>query len=178
MSRRNSEYERKERDAYQTPAWVAEALLPHLPDQTHPIWEPACGEGNIVRVLADAGYPIYASDIVDGEDFFEAKTTHDCLGIVTNPPFDNAPVFIQHAIDVMMTRQGFVAMLVPSDFSYAKSRRNLFADCPIFKRKIELTKRIVWFERDDGERPAPSENHCWLIWDWRHRGPATLAWAP
>src|SRR6516164_6694404 len=107
MSRVDSNYERKPNDAYQTPAWVVEALLPHLPDPTHKIWEPACGEGNIVRVLADAGYSVYASDIIDGEDFFEAKTAHDCTGIVTNPPYENAAVFIQRAIDIMMIRNGF-----------------------------------------------------------------------
>ena len=31
MSQRDSGYERKERDLYETPAWVTEALLPHLP---------------------------------------------------------------------------------------------------------------------------------------------------
>jgi hypothetical protein len=32
MSQRDSGYERKERDLYETPAWVTEALLPHLPE--------------------------------------------------------------------------------------------------------------------------------------------------
>jgi hypothetical protein len=31
MSQRESGYERKERDLYETPEWVTEALLPHLP---------------------------------------------------------------------------------------------------------------------------------------------------
>jgi hypothetical protein len=178
MSRRDSTYERKERDQYNTPDWVTQLLIPHLPDPTHKIWEPACGAGSMVRVLADNGYSVHASDIVDGESFFDAPTTHDCDGIVTNPPYTDCAVFIQHALDVMMPKYGFVCMLLPSDFSYAKSRRNLFADCPIFKKKIEIIRRIVWFERDDGKRPAPSENHAWCIWDWRHRGPPTLAWAP
>jgi len=31
MSQRDSGYERKERDLYETPAWVTEAVIPHLP---------------------------------------------------------------------------------------------------------------------------------------------------
>jgi hypothetical protein len=31
MSQRESGYARKERDSYETPAWVTAALVPHLP---------------------------------------------------------------------------------------------------------------------------------------------------
>jgi hypothetical protein len=166
MSQRDSGYARKERDEYNTPFWVAEALLPHIPPPPCKILEPACGEGNIVRVLADAGYNVHASDLIDGENFLECETTHGADGIITNPPYTDVDKFIQRAIDVMMPRNGFVCMLLSQDFSCAKSRRHLFADCPIFAKKVELTKRIVWFERPDGKRAAPSENHAWYIWAW------------
>ena len=177
MSRRDSEYDRQPNEAYQTPDWVLECAISHMP-WARKIWEPACGEGNLVRVLADHGFDVYATDKRDGEDFFEMKDPAGAAGIVTNPPFADSAVFIQHALDLMEPARGFVFMLLPGDYEFAKSRRNLFAECKIFKRKVELTKRIVWFERDDGERPAPSENHCWCIWDWRHRGLPTLMWAP
>ena len=45
MSQRDSGYERKERDLYETPEWVTEALLPHLPTIGEVVWEPACGGG-------------------------------------------------------------------------------------------------------------------------------------
>ena len=35
-----------------------------------------------------------------------------------------------------------------------------------------LTKRIRWLEDSNG---SPSFNHCWMIWDWQHRGPPSLA---
>ena len=46
--------------------------------------------------------------------------------------------------------------------------------CPAFARKVVLTKRIVWF---DGPKAAPSFNHAWYIWDWKHRGSPMLAYA-
>lgn len=170
MSRVDSNYERKPREAYQTPDWVVAALLPYIP-RGHKIFEPACGEGNIVRVLADAHYDVHASDIQDGEDFFAGNDAHGADGIITNPPYDNSAVFIQHAIDLMLPRNGFVCMLLAADYDSAKTRKHLFGDCPIFSRTIVLTKRIVWFEREDGKTAAPSENHRWFIWDWRHQGP-------
>jgi hypothetical protein len=178
MSQRDSGYARKERDEYNTPEWVIEALLPHIPLQGAKILEPACGEGNIVRVLADAGYHIHASDLIDGENFLDSDTNHGAHGIITNPPYTDVDEFVQHAIKLMMPVSGFVCMLLSQDWSCAKSRRHLFADCPIFAKKIELTRRIVWFERSDGKRAAPSENHAWYIWDWRLGSPPTMAWAP
>jgi len=58
---------------------------------------------------------------------------------------------------------GFLALLLPVDFDAAKSRRHLFADNPQFLAKIILTRRIVWFERSDGTREAPKENHAWFL---------------
>lgn len=178
MSRVDSNYERKDRDLYETPEWVTQALIPFLPDGGLKIWEPACGSGNIVRVLADNGYSVHATDAVDGEDFFKLENDYDCGGIVTNPPYSDSARFIRHAIDVMMFRGGFVAMLLPVDYDSAKSRRSLFAECPIFSTKVTLLKRIVWFERMDGKKAQPSENHAWFIWQWGHSGPPVLGWAP
>ena len=52
--------------------------------------------------------------------------------------------------------------------------KHLFADCAVFAKRVVLTKRIRWFEDSNG---SPSFNHCWMIWDRRHRGPPTLAYA-
>jgi hypothetical protein len=71
--------------------------------------------------------------------------------------------------------QGIVAMLLRTDFDHAKTRQHLFAKHAAFAKKVVLTKRIRWFEDSKG---APSFNHAWFIWDWRHSGPPTLAYGP
>jgi len=179
MSRVDSNYERKPQDAYQTPGWALECVLQHA-SWARKIWEPACGDGNLVRVLVDSGLfaEVYATDIKDGEDFFSFRDSRGCDGIVTNPPYTDSAVFIQHAIDLMMPVSGFVMMLLPNDYACAKSRKHLFAESQTFAKKIELTQRIVWFERDDNKRAAPSENHAWYVWSWRRPNPAGIAWAP
>lgn len=92
------------------------------------------------------------------------------------PSFD---VIREHAIQLMEPVKGFVAMLMRTDFDHAKSRAHLFANCPAFAKKVVLTKRITWFEPEPGAKgKSPSFNHAWFIWDWRHEGAPTLAYAP
>ena len=85
MSQRESGYERKERDGYETPAWVTRALLPHLP-ACRTIWEPAAGSGKMSRVLEDFAGTVISSDIANGQDFLSAQG-FDGDAIVTNPPY-------------------------------------------------------------------------------------------
>ena len=69
---------------------------------------------------------------------------------------------------------GFVAMLLRTDFDHAKSRQHLFGECASFWKKVVLTKRIKWFDGSDGQ---PSFNHAWYIWA-AHSGKPTLAYGP
>ncbi len=171
MAQRKSGYERKARDLYETPEWVSQVIVPHIP-QSKIIWEPACASGKMAEVIrAD-----YASDLVtkygdNGVNFLEttADDYPDVTAIVTNPPFNReAERFIRHSLALMRPRRGFVAMLLPVDFDSAKTRADIFGYCPAFHKKIVLTKRIVWFERDDGT-DNPSANHAWFLWDWSRR---------
>jgi hypothetical protein len=58
MSQRESGYERKALDQYETPSWVTLALVPHLPEINGVIWEPACGGGKMVAALRHAGFRV------------------------------------------------------------------------------------------------------------------------
>ena len=167
MAQRISGYDRKPRDLYETSEWVSQALLPHVPTG-NVIWEPACASGKMATVIkAD-----YATDLVttfgtSGVDFLATRldVVPYTTAIITNPPFNRAAErFIRHSLDLMSPVRGFVAMLLPVDFDSAKTRRDIFGNCPAFYKKLVLTSRIVWFEKDDGT-DNPSANHAWFIWD-------------
>src|SRR6516225_4456907 len=117
MSQRESGYERKERDLYETPAWVTEALLPHLPE-CRTIWEPAAGSGKMSRVLEGFAGTVISSDIAEGQDFLAADG-FDGDAIITNPPYGRsgklATRFIERALS-LTAPSGFVAMLLRTDF--------------------------------------------------------------
>ena len=171
MSQRESGYERKERDLYETPGWVTEALLPHLPSGLV-IWEPAAASGKMARILLAK----LATDI-DAHggnlDFLVQNMPYGINAIITNPPYEFAREFIERALHLTKP-VGLVAMLLRTDYDHAKTRQHLFGECRQFAKKIVLTRRIVWF---DGPNAAPSFNHAWYVWDWKNTGLPTIAYA-
>lgn len=176
MSQRDSGYERKERDLYETPEWVTLALVPHLPRQFEIVWEPAAGSGKMARALRTSDVQVLATDISEGLDFlaFTSPPVLDTAAIITNPPYALAQEFIEHALKLMHEAAGVVAMLLRTDFDHAKTRAHLFAKHQAFAKKVVLTKRIQWFDDSTG---SPSFNHAWFIWDWLHTGAPKLAYA-
>jgi hypothetical protein len=177
MSQRPSGYERKERDQYQTPAWVTNVLVPHIPNlASRRIWEPACGTGQMVRELQRHCADVHASDIEGGIDFLQRANDRGADAIITNPPYTSARAFIEHALALTKPHAGMVAMLLRTDYDHAVTRHHLFACCPAFAKKLVLTKRIVWFDRP-GKSKSPSYNHAWFVWNWAHEGPPVLAYA-
>lgn len=179
MSQRNSGYVREARDLYQTPAWVTHELLRVFPIPDV-VWEPACGYGKIVKELPCR---VFSSDIQPGIqhgkeiNFLSTLCVpfrvHGSIAIITNPPFDQAYEFCKHAIKLMEPHKGSVAMLLRCDFDHAKTRTDIFRDCPAFSKKLTLLRRIIWFERKGA---APSYNHAWFIWDWNHNGPPQIVY--
>jgi hypothetical protein len=185
MSQRDSGYARKDRDLYETPEWVTEALIPHLPRRPWSVYEPACGSGKMVRALESAlpratviGADIEPAPMFQRSDFVRDKRV-TCDAIVTNPTYKLAVAFVEHALRLTEPSQAMVAMLFRTDFDHAKLRQHLFGGCRAFAKKVVLTRRIVWFADGNGKpKAAPSFNHAWFIWDWRHCGPPTIAWGP
>jgi DNA polymerase I-like protein with 3'-5' exonuclease and polymerase domains len=177
-----SGYPRQELDFYPTEAWVTEALLSEVRFRGT-VWEPAAGDGAVVRVLEAAGYQVIASDIVGSGwgcraatelDFLAAQMLPaDVLSIVTNPPYGERGKwilpFIQRALSLTQPTGGMVAVLARNEYDSAKTRRALFSEPP-FASKIVLTKRPRWFQRREGD-VSPRHNYAWFVWDWQHAGP-------
>lgn len=72
-------------DLCQTPAYALEPLYPYI-KPNWVIWESACGECSLVNALRSGGYQVFASDIFNGQNFFEYQPSHFDM-ILTNPPF-------------------------------------------------------------------------------------------
>ena len=188
MSQRESGYERQERDLYETPAWVTEALLPHISRyRKDAVWEPAAGSGKMAAVLARHFDTVYQWDISDDNrsggivaDFLDFEEQPDGFqAIITNPPYEFAAEFCEQALRLTEPDGGMVAMLLRTDFDHAKSRTHLFRDNPAFAKKLVLMKRIAWFVEADGKpKASPSFNHAWYIWDWKHSGPPSIGYGP
>ena len=171
MSKHESGYSRVERDFYPTPSWVIDALTEHANLAGRCVWECACGDGRMAQALKAAGASVYLSDVVDRGycdellDFTSEQQPK--TNFVTNPPFGSrgklAELFIASGLR-RIPNHGLLALLLPNDFDFAKTRQRFFGDCACFAGKLVLTQRVVWFERSDGKKEAPKENTAWFLW--------------
>ena len=60
----HANHARQSEDYYATEPKATE-LLCELEKFSHDVWEPACGEGHMVKVLQSKGYNVRASDLID-----------------------------------------------------------------------------------------------------------------
>ncbi|OCK08645.1 MULTISPECIES: hypothetical protein [Thalassospira] len=139
------EWERPdENQFYPTPPEATEALLramPHLAGQK--IWECACGDGRLAKVLEFHGCKVICTDLIDrgygeGEVDFLATTRPRASKIITNPPFTLAQAFIEHAMRLHMEE---VWMLLKTNYYQAANRQGFKARIRP-KYKLELSWRI------------------------------------
>lgn len=99
--RRKGAYARAPADFYPTAEPLAEPL-PELEALGDRVWEPACGDGRLARVLEAAGIRVVATDLLawgyglEGRDFLRARRLLAPV-IVTNPPFSLWAEFAEHA---------------------------------------------------------------------------------
>jgi tRNA G10 N-methylase Trm11 len=76
---------------YPTPPEATRALL-SVEVFEGDIWEPACGDGAISKVLSEAGYQVVSTDLIDrgygagGHNFLKSDTPL-AKNIITNPPY-------------------------------------------------------------------------------------------
>ena len=91
------EHDRAEHDYYSTDPHALEIFLDKLKEdniELHKnIWEPACGELHLSKVLQNRGYNVFSSDLIyrGGEmkvqDFLTYNQANLGVDILTNPPY-------------------------------------------------------------------------------------------
>jgi hypothetical protein len=153
---------RKPADFYPTPPDVTQCLLDFLdlPSNTY-IWEPACGDGAMSKVLAEK-HNVRSTDLRDDSGFGEGgvdflQTEGQVDWIITNPPFKLAAAFIEHALSITPN----VAMLLKSQFWHARGRITLFEQYPP-SFVLPLTWRPAFLEAERGS--SPLMDVIWCVW--------------
>lgn len=155
---------RRENDFYPTQPEATRALLKAEAQYLgkYPrVWEPACGDGAIAKLLPGE---VVATDLIDRgygtqADFLKSEKLADA--IVTNPPFKLAAEFIEHA---WMMDVGYLALLLKAQYWHAKARINLWN---LWPPTIEY--RLTW-RLDFTGGGAPTMDCTWFVWC-RERGP-------
>ena len=170
---------REKNDFYPTPPSATEALL-RVEKFSGNIWEPACGDGAISRVLETAGYDVLSTDLVDrgyGEarrDFLlDWQTRAD--NIITNPPFKNSEEFAQQALRAAHYKVAFLCRLA---WLEGKERGRMFASTPLARVWVFSSRVTMARNGDKSLGSGGMVAFAWFVWDHSHSGPPTLGWLP
>ena len=168
-------------DFFPTPPWATRALCEWLRRQTSPstssCWEPACGDGAMVRPLAEYFVYVEATDCHDYGCGYEVRdflfpSYFSCDWIITNPPFRLGCDFALTAIQ--RARVG-VAMLVRTAFLESVGRyERLFRDHP--PAVLQFTERVPMFRGRLDAKGSTATAYCWLIWHGPR--PGSMHWIP
>lgn len=161
-------------DFFPTPPWATRALCEslHIDKGLRTAWEPAAGEGHMVRPLSEYFDSVYASDIhdygvgYDTLDFMTAALTPRPAWVITNPPFNQAEAFAIKGLEVATAG---VALLVRTSFLEGVGRHDrLFSQRG--KRPaliLQFTERVPMHKGRLLEKGSTATSYCWILWDCR-----------
>lgn len=168
-------------DYYATDPKAVEMLL-ELEQFAPVIWEPACGEGHISKVLQAHGYEVISTDLVyrgfgDPEPLDFLKETLDGFegDIITNPPYSAGLEFVQRALESVRPG-GKVAMFLKVQFLEGQKRGAFFKDTP--PRTVYISRsRLSCAKNGDFERfPDSAIAYAWYVWEKGFTGDPVIKW--
>ncbi len=140
------------------------------------IWEPACGDGAMSKVLEEAGYDVVSSDIeprgYGTQREFLTTTFLMAPNVITNPPFILAQEFATHALDLGAEK---VALLCKLAFLETIDRTYWLETTPlesvwVFRKRLQLTRNGV--KMKNGGMIA----FAWFVWDKDYIGRPHIGW--
>ena len=176
----HTDKERQTEDFYATDPRAVELLLQQ--EKFSPkIWECACGQGHISKVLEAHGYQVRSTDLIDrgyGErmDFLYLNSESWDGDIITNPPYSLATEFVYQALDCVNNGQK-VAMFLRLLFLEGQARRMLFE---VFPPKVVyvFSSRMLCAQNGDFQK----ENYrsavafAWFVWEKGYVGQTIIKW--
>jgi hypothetical protein len=166
-------------DFYPTPEWATYALIDNERFEGR-IWEPACGDGSMVKVLRDTGSHVDASDLFDrgygevGVDFL--KSDRQIENIVTNPPYNSAEGFVEAGLRQATNK---LCLLLRLAFLEGGNRqRTIFAERPP-SRVWVFSERITFYPAGAVVKGSGTTAYAWFVWDKKAPNKSSeLKWFP
>ena len=163
-------------DFFPTPAWATYALIDNEKFDGD-IWEPACGDGAMSRVLAKTGRPVISSDLYRrgfgeaGVDFLTADRR--ATNIVTNPPYNSAEGFVEAGLK--KAEKKFALLLRLAFLEGANRANTIFAKNPP-SRVWVFSERITFYPAGAEVKGSGTTAYAWFVWDKETPDQTQLRW--
>lgn len=175
-----NDVEREPNDYYATDPRAMEVLLKRESFNNN-IWEPACGEGNLSKVLKANGYNVYSTDLIDRKyqddiiDFLQSDIEFNG-DIITNPPFKYTNQFILKSLE-SIPMGNKVAMFLKLNYLSGKRRYyDIYSKFPPYKIYV-FSSRIACSKNNTPEGfKKGCLDYAWFIWEKGKIGPTELKW--
>jgi hypothetical protein len=166
---------RASNDFYPTPDYVTSDILKNE-TFVGEIWEPACGDGAMSKVLHKTGNRIFSTDLIDrgygygGVNFLE--TLRQTSNIITNPPFLLAEKFVYHALQCATDK---VCMFLKLAFLEGSARKILFQQTPL-ARVYVYSKRVSLLRNGEGNQGSGMIAFAWFVWQHGYETDPIIRW--
>ena len=167
----------EDNDYYATEPKAIELLLEQESFSKN-IWEPACGEGHLSKVLVEKGFNVLSTDLIDrgygtgGKDFLmETGTFHG--DIITNPPYRYAKEFVEKSLELIQPGSK-VAMFLKLTFLEGQGRRDLFRDRP--PQTVYVSSARLQCGKNGNFSGQSAVAYAWFIWQKGYPGPTYIKW--
>jgi hypothetical protein len=150
------------------------------------VWEPACGEGDMSKVLNEYGYDVFSSDLIDrgyGEapiDFLDdnqIKKIGKYDVVMTNPPFCNGKEFVLQAKKVARKK---ICILNKTLFIDSVGRYEMWLDKEFPLKTMYQIVGSLPFRKNNisEERKGGLFSYAWYVFEKGYVGKPSIKWIP
>lgn len=152
-------------DFFPTPEWATYALIDNE-NFVGDIWESACGDGSMSRVLEQTGCSVISSDLYErgygesGHDFL--TTTRRAENIITNPPYNAAEGFVKRGVE--HANKKFALLLRLAFLEGANRANTIFSESPP-SRVWVFSERITFYPAGVKPKGSGTTAYAWFVWD-------------
>lgn len=146
------------------------------------VWECACGEGHLSKVLEQHGFNVISTDLVYRG--FGERTPFNFLtdmsygfdgDIITNPPYKYAVQFVQRALDIVKPGKK-VAMFLKLQFLEGKSRKSFFQKNPPKTIYVSSSRLLCAMNGDFEKYKSSAVAYAWFVWEKGFKGDPVIKW--
>ena len=146
------------------------------------IWECACGEGHLSKVLEEHGFEVISTDLIyrgfgDPEplDFLKDTLENFEGDIITNPPYKYALEFVEQALNSVQQGRK-VAMFLKLTFLEGQKRKEFFLHNPPKTIYVSSSRLMCAMNGNFASISFSAAAYAWFVWEKGFNGDPIIKW--